>query len=90
MGEAYAKIGDCYFYPAQEYVLENSELSMDDPKFAVNEDKIKAEYEKARPFYEKAKVVAPSDKQLWGSQLLNIYWKLNKAEYDALEKELSL
>ncbi len=90
VGEAYAKIGDCYFYPAQEYVLENSELSMDDPKFAVNEDKIKAEYEKARPFYEKAKVVAPSDKQLWGSQLLNIYWKLNKAEYDALEKELSL
>ena len=89
VGEAYAKIGDCYFYPAQKYVLENSELSMDDPKFAVNEDKIKAEYEKAQPFYEKAKVAAPADKQLWGSQLLNIYWKLNKAEYDALEKELS-
>ena len=25
---------------------------------------------------------------LWGNYLLNIYWKLNRAEYDSLEKEL--
>lgn len=53
VGEAYSKIGDCYFFPAQELVEENSKLSMDDPKYATNEGKIKEMYEKAQPFYEK-------------------------------------
>lgn len=86
--EAYSKIGDCYFFPAQVIVEENSKLSMDDPKYATNEAKIKELYEKAKPFYEKAKELKPDNKQLWGQFLLNIYWKLNKVEYDALEKEL--
>jgi len=29
-----------------------------------------------------------TNKQLWGNYLLNIYWKLNRGEYEALEKEL--
>ena len=39
-------------------------------------------------FYEKAKELKPDNKALWGNYLLNIYWKLNRAEYDSLEKEL--
>jgi tetratricopeptide repeat protein len=45
-------------------------------------------YEKAKPYYEKAKELKPDNKALWGNYLLNIYWKLNRAEYDSLEKEL--
>lgn len=90
VAEAYSKIGDCYFFPAQMIVEENSKISMDDPKYAANESKIKELYEKAKPNYEKAKELAPDNKQLWGQFLLNIYWKLNKAEYDALEKELAM
>jgi tetratricopeptide (TPR) repeat protein len=52
VAEAYSKIGDCSFFPAQEIVEENSKLSMDDPKYAANEAKIKELYEKALPFYE--------------------------------------
>jgi len=89
VGEAYSQIGNCYFFPAQELVEENSKISMDDPKYAANEAKIKELYEKAVPNYEKAKELKPDNKQLWGQFLLNIYWKLNKAEYDALEKELA-
>lgn len=89
VGEAYSQIGNCYFFPAQELVEENSKISMDDPKYAANEAKIKELYEKAVPNYEKAKELKPDNKQLWGQFLLNIYWKLNKAEYDALEKELT-
>lgn len=84
--ESYSQMGNCYFFPAQQLVEENSKISMDDPKFAENEAKIKELYEKAVPNYEKAKELAPDNKQLWGQFLLNIYWKLNKAEYDALEK----
>ncbi len=89
VAESYSKIGDCYFFPAQLIVEENSTLQMDDPKYASNESKIKELYEKAKPFYEKAKELKPDNRQLWGQYLLNIYWKLNKAEYDALEKELT-
>ena len=88
MAEAYSKIGDCYFFPGQDVEEENSKLTMDDPNYAKGEAKVKEYYEKARPFYEKAKELAPDNKQLWGQYLLRIYWKLNKAEYDALEKEL--
>lgn len=88
VAEAYSKIGDTYFFPAQEIVEENSKISMDDPKFNEGEAKIKALYEKALPYYQKAKELKPDNKQLWGQYLLNIYWKLNKADYDALEKEL--
>ena len=70
-------------------VEENGTLPMDDPKYTANEAKIKELYEKARPNYEKAKELKPDNRQLWGQYLLNIYWKLNKAEYDALEKELT-
>ena len=83
VAEAYSKIGDCYFFPAQVIVEENSKISMDDPKYAANEAKIKE-------YYEKAKELKPDNRQLWGQYLLNIYWKLNKAEYDALEKELTM
>ena len=38
--------------------------------------------------YEEAKKLEPDNKQLWGPTLLTIYWKLNKAEYEALEKEM--
>ena len=86
--EAYAKKGDCYFWPAQTIVEENSALSIEDPKYNTNESKIKALYEQAKPFYEKAKEVKPDAKNIWGQQLLRIYWALNKAEYEALEKEL--
>ena len=55
VGEAYSQIGNCYFFPAQELVEENSKISMDDPKYAANEAKIKELYEKAVPNYEKAK-----------------------------------
>ena len=88
VGEAYAKMGDCFFFPAQQIIEDNSKLAMDDPKYAAGEAKIKELYEKAKPYYEKAKAAKPDNKQLWGQYLLNIYWKLNKAEYDALEKEL--
>lgn len=88
VAESYSKIGDCYFFPAQIIVEENANLSMDDPKYATNEENIKELYEKAKPFYEKAKELKPDNKQLWGQYLLNIYWKLNKSEYEALEKEL--
>lgn len=88
VAESYSKIGDCYFFPAQVIVEENANLSMDDQKYATNEGKIKELYEKAKPFYEKAKELKPDNKQLWGQYLLNIYWKLNKSEYEALEKEL--
>ena len=86
--EAYAKKGDCYFFPAQNIVDENSNLSIDDPKYNTNEAKIKELYEKAKPFYEKAKQLEPQNTTLWGQMLMRIYWKLNKAEYEALEKEL--
>ena len=88
VAEANSKIGDCYFFPAQLIVEENASISMDDPKYAANEAKIKELYEKAKPYYEKAKELKPDNKQLWGQYLLNIYWKLNKSEYEALEKEL--
>ena len=88
VAEAYSKMGDCYFFPGQDIEEENSKLSMDDPKYAEGEAKIKELYAKAQPYYEKAKELAPDNKQLWGQFLLRIYWKLNKAEYEALEKEL--
>jgi tetratricopeptide (TPR) repeat protein len=88
VAEAYAKIGDCYFFPAQVIVEENASLGIDDPKYSTNEDQIKGLYEKAKPYYEKAKQLAPDNKSLWGNYLLNIYWKLNRGEYEALEKEL--
>ena len=86
--EAYAKKGDCYFFPAQGIVDENSKLSIDDPKYNVNDAKIKEAYELAKPFYEKAKELEPENKAIYGQMLLRIYWALNKAEYEALEKEL--
>ncbi len=86
--EAYAKKGDCYFFPAQSIVDENSKLSIDDPKYNVNDAKIKEAYELAKPFYEKAKELEPENKAIYGQKLLRIYWALNKAEYEALEKEL--
>lgn len=88
--EANAKIGDCYFFPAQAIVEENSKIAIDDPNYNANEAKIKDLYEKALPHYLKAKELAPDKKQLWGNYLLNIYWKLNKSEYDALSKELDI
>ena len=84
----YAKKADCYFWPAQAIVEENSTLSIEDPKYNTNEEKIKALYEQAKPLYEKAKELEPDNKNIWGQFLLNIYWKLNKAEYEALEKEM--
>ena len=66
VGEAYSQIGNCYFFPAQELVEENSKISMDDPQYAANEAKIKELYEKAVPNYEKAKELKPDNKQLWG------------------------
>ena len=86
--EAYAKKGDIYFFPAQSIVEENSTLNIDDPKYNANESKIKEAYEQAKPFYEKAKELEPDNQQIWGQMLLRIYWTLNKAEYEALEKEL--
>ena len=86
--EAYAKKGDIYFFPAQKIVEENSSLNIDDPKYNANEAKIKEAYEQAKPFYEKAKELEPDNKSIWGQQLLRVYWALNKAEYEALEKEL--
>ena len=86
--EAYAKKGDCYFFPAQSIVDENSKLSIDDPKYNVNDAKIKEAYELAKPFYEKAKELEPENKAIYGQMLLRIYWTLNKAEYEALEKEM--
>lgn len=88
VAEAYAKKGDCYFFPAQKIVEENSALNIDDPKYNANEAKIKEAYEQAKPFYEKAKELEPDNQQIWGQMLLRIYWALNKAEYEALEKEL--
>ena len=86
--EAYSKKGDIYFFPAQKIVEENSALSIDDPKYNANEAKIKEAYELAKPFYEKAKELEPDNQQIWGQMLLRIYWTLNKAEYEALEKEM--
>lgn len=88
VAEANAKIGDCYFFPGQDIEEENSKLTMDDPKYAEGEAKVKELYAKAQPYYEKAKELAPDNKALWGQFLLRIYWKLNKADYEALEKEL--
>ena len=62
--EAYSKIGDCYFFPAQQIVEENAQLSVDDPKYVANDSKIKELYEKAKPNYEKAKELAADKKQL--------------------------
>ena len=88
VAEAYAKKGDIYFFPAQKIVEENSTLNIDDPKYNANEAKIKEAYELAKPFYEKAKELEPDNKTIWGQMLLRIYWTLNKAEYEALEKEM--
>lgn len=88
VAEAYSKIGDCYFFQGQNIEEETAKISMDDPKYAEGEAKVKDFYGKAQPFYEKARELAPDNKQLWGQFLLRIYWKLNKAEYDTLEKEL--
>ena len=88
VAEAYAKKGDIHFFPAQMIVEENSTLNIDDPKYNVNEAKIKEAYELAKPFYEKAKELEPDNKAIWGQQLLRVYWALNKAEYEALEKEM--
>ena len=88
VAEAYAKKGDIYFFPAQKIVEENSALNIDDPKYNANEAKIKEAYELAKPFYEKAKELEPDNKAIWGQMLLRIYWTLNKAEYEALEKEM--
>ena len=73
VAEAYSKIGDCYFFPAQIIVEENAKLAIDDPKYNENENKIKELYEKAKPYYEKAKELKPDNKALWGNYLLNIY-----------------
>ena len=86
--EGYGKKGDCYFFPAQDIVEENSKLSLDDPKYNENEAKIKEAFTKAQPFYEKARDLEPDNKQIWGQMLLRIYWTLNNPGYDALEKEL--
>ena len=86
--EAYAKKADCYFFPAQDIVNENSNLALEDPKYNTNEAKIKELYEQARPLYEKAKQLEPQNTALWGQMLLRIYWKLNQSEYEALSKEL--
>lgn len=90
VAEAYSKKGDCYFFPAQVVVEENSQIAIDDPKYNENENTIKGLYEKAKPFYEKAKELSPDNQSLWGNYLLNIYWKLNRAEYESLAKELGL
>lgn len=90
VAEAYSRIGDCYFTPAQVVVEENAQLAIDDPKYNENENKIKELYEKAKPYYEKAKEINPDNTQLWGNYLLNIYWKLNRSEYESLAKELGL
>lgn len=58
VAEAYAKIGDCYFIPAQIIVEENAKLAIEDPKYNANDTKIKELYEKAKPYYEKAKELA--------------------------------
>lgn len=50
--------------------------------------RLKSCMRKLKPYYEKAKELKPDNKALWGNYLLNIYWKLNRAEYDSLEKEL--
>lgn len=86
--ESYSQIGNCYFFPAQEIVEENSTIPMNDPKYAPNETKIEDLYKEAAPYYEKAKELKPNDRQLWSQFLLNIYWKIDKEKYDALEKEL--
>ena len=86
--EAYVVKGNVYFWEAQEIEQQNAELAIDDPKYNENDTKIKDLYSKAKPFYEEAKKLEPDNKQLWGPTLLTIYWKLNKAEYEALEKEL--
>ena len=88
VAEAYSKMGDCYFFPGQDIEEANSKLAMDDPKYAEGEAKIKDLYAKALPYYAKAKELAPDNKALWGQYMLRIYWKLNRAEYESLEKEL--
>lgn len=88
VAESYAKMGDTYFFLAQDLVDKNATLNIEDPNYNVNDAKIKELYEKARPYYEKARDLKPDNKQLWGQYLLNIYWKLNKKEYEALEKAL--
>ena len=86
--EGNAKKGDCIFFPAQDMLTENSNLSIDDPKYSENEAKIKDAFAKAQPYYEKARELEPENKQIWGQMLLRIYWTLNNPGYDALEKEL--
>lgn len=86
--EAYVVKGRNYFVEVQEIEQQNAELAIDDPKYNENDAKIKELLEKAKPFYEEAKKLEPDNKQLWGQALLSIYWKLNKEEYEALEKEL--
>ena len=41
VAEAYAKIGDCYFFPAQIVVEENSELAIDNPKYNEMKTRLK-------------------------------------------------
>ena len=42
VAEAYSKIGDCYFFPAQIIVEENAKLAIDDPKYKENEIRLKS------------------------------------------------
>ena len=78
------------FLPSTNHCRRKFRIAIDNPKYNENENQIKDLYEKAKPFYEKAKELKPDNKALWGNYLLNIYWKLNRAEYDSLEKELGL
>ncbi len=90
VAEAYAKMGDCYFFPGQELVEENSKLDVNDPKYAANEAQIKDLLTKAIPYYEKSKELAPDKDNLWGRYLLNIYWILKMPEYESMAKQLGL
>lgn len=85
--EAYSKKGDCYFWQGQDIEQKNAELALEDPQYKTNDAKIKELYQLAEPMYLKAKELKPETRQLW-TNLLTIYWKLNKEEYDKLEKEI--
>ncbi len=90
VAEAYTKMGDCYFMPGQELLEKNSTLDVQDPNYQANHAKIQELYTKAMPYYEKSREKAPTNDQLWGRYLLNIYWILKSDKYTEIAKYLGV
>lgn len=89
-GDANVRLGYTYLMEAQAIREEIAALSVNDPKATAKENEVKDLYKKALPYYEKGRELLPNDTNLWGRNLLNIYYLVEPSKYEALEKELGM